>query len=367
MKEVPGLEDTRRDGAAERRARGPFSTFGEQLGAIVKAGTPGQFANPKLMETRAASGLNETVGSQGGFLVQQDFATDLLKEGMEASKVASRCRPFPVSRNSNGVKIPLAKKTNRTTGNRWGGVRMSWGDEAGEITGTKPEFEMLELSLKKLSGLCYLTDEVIEDSNVLEQFVRTAFTSEYAFEMDDAVIRGTGAGRPLGILNSNALVTVSKEASQSAGTIKTANLTKMFARLPASSIDTAVWFFNQDCLPQLMQLTLGSGSAEIPLYLPGGNLAGKPYGTMLGLPVIALEQCETCGTKGDIILADCSKYLLGSKGGLKVASSIHVRFVYDESVLRFVYRVDGQPMLPRPITPYKGSNTLSPFVVLETR
>ena len=68
-----------------------------------------------------------------------------------------------------------------------------------------------------------------------------------------------------------------------------------------------------------------------------------------------------------MILGDFSQYLLIDKGGINAASSIHVRFLYDESVFRFIYRVDGQPIWNKPITPYKGSNTLSPFVALAKR
>jgi len=62
-----------------------------------------------------------------------------------------------------------------------------------------------------------------------------------------------------------------------------------------------------------------------------------------------------------------SEYQMIEKGGVQAASSIHVRFVYDESVFRFVYRVDGQPKWNLPLTPYQSANTLSPFVVLEAR
>ena len=69
----------------------------------------------------------------------------------------------------------------------------------------------------------------------------------------------------------------------------------------------------------------------------------------------------------DIVLADLSQYLLIDKGGISAASSIHVRFLYDENVFRFIYRVDGQPIWNAPITPYKGAGTLSPFVTLQAR
>jgi hypothetical protein len=46
-----------------------------------------------------------------------------------------------------------------------------------------------------------------------------------------------------------------------------------------------------------------------------------------------------------------------------------VKFIYDESVFRFVLRIDGQPVRASAVTPYKGgaTNTLSHFVTLDER
>ncbi len=84
--------------------------------------------------------------------------------------------------------------------------------------------------------------------------------------------------------------------------------------------------------------------------------------------MIPIEQCQTLGTAGDIILADMSQYVLVDKGGPEFAWSIHVRFIYDESAFRMVYRVDSQPWWNAALTPYKGSgNTQTPFVTIESR
>ena len=42
-------------------------------------------------------------------------------------------------------------------------------------------------------------------------------------------------------------------------------------------------------------------------------------------------------------------------------------FLYDENVFRFIYRVDGKPIWNKPLTPYKGSASVSPFVTLAKR
>jgi HK97 family phage major capsid protein len=81
-----------------------FATFGEQLLAAYRAAAPGGHVDERL-STRAASGLNETTPSDGGFLVQQDFVTELLKRTYETGILASKVKKIPISTNANGLKI----------------------------------------------------------------------------------------------------------------------------------------------------------------------------------------------------------------------------------------------------------------------
>jgi HK97 family phage major capsid protein len=132
----------------------------------------------------------------------------------------------------------------------------------------------------------------------------------------------------------------------------------------------AVWFINADVTPQLYLMSLAVGTGGAPVFMPAGGLSASPYGSLLGKPVIEIEQCSTLGTVGDVILADMTQYLLIDKGGIEGASSIHLKFNYDETVFRFVYRVDGQPTWAAAVTPFKDAattRTISPFVTLATR
>lgn len=338
-----------------------FASFGEQLMAAYRAATLGGKVDERLT-TRAASGLNESTPSDGGFLVQQDFVTELLKRTYETGILASKVKKIPISTNANGMKINAIDEDSRANGSRWGGVQTYWEGEADEITASKPKFKQMELSLKKLTGLCYATDELLQDAAALEAVIRQAFAEEFGFKIDDAILSGSGEGEPLGILNSGAIVTVAKEASQT-DTITVENLIKMWNRLWSRSRANAVWYINQELEPYLYTLKIG----DKPVYIPAGGLSEKPYGTLFGRPVVPIEQCSAAGEVGDIILADIGQYLLIDKGGIKSASSIHVRFLYDENVFRFIYRVDGKPIWTKPLTPYKGSATVSPFVTLAKR
>ncbi|AFM40327.1 phage capsid family protein [Desulfosporosinus acidiphilus SJ4] len=343
-----------------------FASFGEQLRAVIEAARPGGSMDNRL-SIKAAAGLNENVGSDGGFLVDDDFSKEILKRAYDTGILASRCNKVPLSTNATGLKINAIDESSRANGSRWGGIQAYWEGESDQLLGSKPKFRQMELNLHKLTGLCYATDELLTDATALESVISQGFAEEFGFKMDDGIINGTGAGMPLGIMNSKALVTVPKENSQASGTINIQNIVKMWSRCWGQSRQNAVWFINQDIEPQLYTMALSVGTGGIPVYMPAGGISGSPYSTLYGRPVIPLEQCQTLGTVGDIVLADLSQYLIIDKGGLSAASSIHVRFLYDENCFRFIYRVDGQPVWNTVLTPARGSNTLSPFVALQTR
>ncbi len=236
---VQSIEKKREIAAQTERDR--FPSFGAQLAAVMRAGQPGGVVDPRLRITSSASGLNETIPSDGGFLVQQDFSTELLKDVFETGILASRCRRVPISGNANSMKLPGLDETSRAS-TRWGGIVGYWEEEAGEKSASKPKFRKIELNLKKLIGLCYATDELLSDAAALEGVIRQGFVSEFGFLLDDAIINGTG--QPLGILNAGCLVQVNKETGQKAATVLAENVINMWSRLFASSRPNAVWLIN---------------------------------------------------------------------------------------------------------------------------
>jgi HK97 family phage major capsid protein len=314
----------------------------------------------------AASGLSEGVPSDGGFLVQSDFATELTNKSFETGILASKVRTVEIGANSNGLKMNLADETSRVS-SRYGGIIAYWLGEAGLKTASQPKFRQLELTLQKLIGLFYATDELLQDATAITSIVNEWFSDEFGFKLDDGIVNGTGVGQPLGILNSPARVVVAKEAAQAAATVVKANIEKMYSRMTSGSLGNAAWYINQEVWPQLFNLSQAVGVGGQPVFLPANGMAGAPNGTLLGRPIIPIEQAAALGTEGDIIFADMRQYLAIRKGGVQSASSIHVRFLYDETAFRFVLRFNGAPIPNAPLTPYKGTATISPFVVLAVR
>ncbi|MEK7752466.1 MAG: phage major capsid protein [Acidobacteriota bacterium] len=350
-----------------RSASGPFHSIGEFFQAVAQAATPGQAVDQRLHDIREARalGLSEAIGSEGGFLVQTDFSTMLLDRAFAGSKVVSLATRIPVKQGANSVELPAIDETSRKEGYRTGGITSYWLSEGGTKVPSKPIFRKIVLAPKKLIGLTYASDELLEDADALGLFLTRAFTSEFAFKLDDAAIRGNGASEPLGILNAPCTIVQIKEVGQAAGSLTYANICSMWSR--GLNPETATWFVSKSVLPALYQLSIVGGISQQPVFVPQGGASQRPYDALFGRQVVVIEQASPLGTKGDIILASMDRYLIAQKGGLQSAQSIFVAFTTDQTCFRFVLRVDMAAELTSAITPAQGSVTESSFVCLETR
>lgn len=339
----------KRDDAVDRRK----ITLGEDVMAIK--------------EKRVITGMSELVPADGGYLVETDHVSELFKQTYAAAAIAGKCRRVTVGANANGLTMNASAETSRVSGHHWGGITGHWLEEGGLKEYEALKLRRIELRLKKLAAVCALTDELLQDATALNSIVSQAFVDEFQWILNDAVFNGVGGGQPVGLTGHPSLVTVNMEPGQAgSNTILYENIVNMYCRMVSTSMANAEWYVNQDCLPQLYTMALAVGFGGVPVYMPAGLASAAPYGTLMGKNVNVTEHNQTLGNVGDIAFLDLSQYLIIEKGGINQASSIHVRFLNDETILRFVMRVDGQPLWNNVLTPSTGSaNTLSPFIVLQ--
>lgn len=310
--------------------------------------------------------MGELVGSDGGFMVPPTFSDKIFERVYENNDLLKKTDNYTVTGNT--MVFPRNNESSRANGSRWGGVRAYWLEEGSTGTITKPGFGQLRLTLHKLMCLGAMTQELADDAGpTMAKYLENVFSDEISFTIGDSLINGTGAGQPLGVLNAACLISVDKETGQAAATLNTQNIVKMYSRLWSRSRKSAAWYINQDVLPALHTLTLGIGTAGVVTFMPAGGLSGKPYATLMGLPIVETEWNATLGTVGDIILADMSQMVSITKGSMNSQTSMHLYFDSDQQAFRVTYRVDAQPWQASALTPFKGSNTQSPFVALATR
>jgi HK97 family phage major capsid protein len=352
-----GGDETKINLAREAKGMdGQFKSFGEFITAIAPMNVS-RGVDPRLKV------LGEGAGDQGGFLVPEQFTTQLLSLSLEDSIVRPRAFRLPMS--SLNLSLPTIVDTTHAT-NVFGGVRAYWTPESGSYTASEPSFGRVTLTAKKLTAYTSAANELLADAAIsLEALLMRLFPQALAYFEDDSFINGVGGGQPVGIINADALITVAKETGQAATTIVAENIDKMYSRMLPSSRARAVWVAHPDTMPQIVAMSRSVGTGGSAAVM--SNLTGSAPATLYGRPLLLSEKCQTLGTAGDLFFVDFGYYVIGDRQSLSMAASPHVRFQNDETVWRFTERLDGRPWLESALTPRNGSNTLSPFVNLATR
>lgn len=338
----------------------PYKNLVEQL-KDVKLAAQGQVSD-KLITVQNAMGGNTGVGSEGGFAVQTDFAGLMMESAAKAGNILPLVDSYEVTDGSNSIKWVDVDEDD-VSDSVFGGVRVYWAAEAASVAASQPKLAERELKLEKLMGFAYATYELDSDSSFVNELYTRAFQLAIQRALEGAIIAGDGVGKPLGILNSSSLVTVSKESNQAAGTINWANLSKMYHRVLDKS--RAVWLAHPDAHEQFDFLEFPVGTGGVPVYLPATSEG--TLDRLRGRQIVDTDHCSTVGDKGDIIFADLSQYMLAYKGGVDAATSIHVQFLTAENCFRFIFRANGMPKRNKDLKLKNSNNKRSSFVALADR
>lgn len=365
VRDLGGGEPPAPAGQSGGEAPTPFHSLGEQLKSIAAFRKSGTF-DKRLQVVNEALGNQEGVGQDGGFLVQTDFATGILESAYERSPLLSLYDRYTVSRGANAMRW-VSVDENDVSESVYGGVRMYWASEAQTVAASHPTFKEMKLDLEKMMGLCYVTEEMLEDVAFLSGFLGTAFSLAADQLLTASSITGDGVGKPTGWLGSKATVAVAKETSQAAGTITGANVLAMLARTMPRYRSRYVWVMHPDLEEQLPTLAIEKGGAANFLWTPEGGLGNFDAPRVLGRRVIFDENCSPVGEQGDINLIDPRQYILMSKGAARQAWSIHVEFLTDQSCFRLVFRCNGAPKTDKPFTVKNSTKQRSAFIALAAR
>lgn len=344
----------------------PFASVGEQLRAIYNF-RKNHVEDKRLQQVNnAVLGSNEGSGADGGFALQTDFAGMIMESAVQQSPLLNRLDRYTCSSSANAMRWVSADETD-VSKSVFGGVQMYWASEGAAVAASKPQFREMKMDLEKMMGFLYCTDEMLEDAAFMTSLASSSFTLAGDRLLTESVICGDGAGKPLGLTHSKALITVAKEQSQAAGTFLGANAIKMQARAMPRNRDRLVWLMHPDVEEQLPTLSIQSGEAAKFLWNPEGGLGNFDTQRVLNKPVLFEDSCSALGTAGDILLVDPYMYILLTKGTVKQDWSIHVEFLTDQNCFRVVYRCNGAPKVSKPLTIKNSTKTRSPFVALADR
>ncbi len=301
----------------------------------------------------------ENVGASGGFLVPVEQYASLMAIAAERSIVRQRANIIRMTRRQMDITVLDQTSTTSGVGHWFGGLLFYWADEAAEKTLSEAKWRQMSLVAKKLIGYTRASDELVADAAIsLNDFLSGpfGFAGGVAWMEDFAFLNGNGVGRPLGVIQSPATISVARQVQNSVTYEDLTQMTENHLRE-----EDAVWVASISLKHILMNMTYPTASPSL-VWQPSAR-EGMP-GTLFGRPLYWTEKVPRVGSAGDIGLYDFSQYLLGDRQATTITTSNDEMFKYDQTSWRVVHRVDGRPWLNAPVTTADGQSTLSPFVIL---
>lgn len=294
--------------------------------------------------------------TSGGFMVPTQLRSTLLSVRPQDALVRPRATVIEAGDPPDaGITMPAIEQGGANPGNMFGGMTFSWIEEGGDKPETDADLSAITLTPHEIAGFVTVTDKLLRNWRASASFLEGQMRAGVAGAEDYAFLRGNGVTQPLGAINAPATKYVNRANANSVTYI---DLLKMVSVLLMRG-GTPVWSMPQAAIVPLAQLTDPEGHY---IWKPGA--VDGFAGTLLGYPVRWNNRAPALGTKGDILLADWSYYLIKDGSGPFVAASEHVKFTQNKTVIKIFYNVDGAPWMKAPIKEENGFE-VSPFVGLD--
>ncbi|MBU2249112.1 MAG: phage major capsid protein, partial [Gammaproteobacteria bacterium] len=300
---------------------------------------PKKFKNSKKITKQ--TGQEEGDDTEGGYLVDHALLPVILAPNFAEGKLYADCTIFNLGKdNVNGARIPRSAETSRTNAGLKGGVNAYWKEEGETKLASIAKFDIIDLGLDKLAGVVYLTDEVKQDPVLLVSYMSFALKEAIMYKVDRAIVYGV-PGEMAGIALDPATGAVAISAPIAVGELK-----DIFDLYYGGA--KGKWYVSKGIWNEITDLY---DDPTIPLTF------GDSGPMLWGMPVVVSDVFD----ERDLMLGDLSQYLIIQKE-ITSAISIHLKYLEDESVMRFVLRINGQGLWTGPIT-LQDTSTVHPFVM----
>lgn len=302
-------------------------------------------------ETKA-NGQNETTAADGGVLVSNEIVSGIYANAINTSFILGKCQSKPIGQNYNGMEVRQLNESNGTPAD-YNGVTLAVTAEGVAIVPQKLAYAKKTYAVNKLTAMVPFTSELLEDVPGIVAFTEQIVGRAYGLKIDQEILYGTSSLLTASVGNAGSRAVTLADAS--APTL--AELTEMY--MAQINQGQAEWFMSGAVYSNIMGLESTLGQPVIqPLYTVA------PYGTLFGRPINIVPCMRGAnGNAGTISFSDFGNgYIIGTKGGVKMANSIHLYFNTDEEVYRWVLRIAGGPTKAVTMTLADG-RVVSPLVM----
>lgn len=214
-----------------------------------------------------------------------------------------------------------------------------WVEMCDPVQELASSFTAVEIDGYKVGGFIPVCNAIIEDSMIsLAMYVERKLAIAIAKSLDKAILSGTGATgkQPMGIIPNLATANSVTLADNVTGGI----FGSMFSNL--ALIDTGENDVGEIVAVMKRSTYYNSIAPRLVIANSGGTytLPNINAPSFAGLRTVFSQYMPD----GQALVGDFKKYVLGERAGVKLATSIDVRFIEDQTVFKGTARYDGKPV-----------------------
>lgn len=258
----------------------------------------------------------EGTDTAGGFLVPEEFTSELLRIVEDFGLVRKNARTIPMS--SNVRNIPRLASS----------VSVNWVDENTAGTESDPVFGNVQLTAKTLVGLTVVSNEMLQDSNpAIAPILLEIFAEAIAGEEDNQGLVGTGTPFT-GILGDANVVALSMASGDTTfGDVTVDYLRNLIAQVKATVLNGAGFVMHREVWATVQTLKDGNGAyiatTTNPFVSGDATKAMDVVGTLFGYPVrLSDKMPSTTAVDTKFIIFGNMKYLyLGDRQTVTFSTS----------------------------------------------
>jgi len=284
----------------------------EKVDAFVKA----------MLDFICKATMNETTGSQGAYLVPDEFQWDIIRLAENQSYALQLATILTM--NSDQLYVP-AELTRPA---------MAWKGESAQMSQADATLAQVNLQAKKLTGYTAVTNELLQDSAIdVVGLITKQMSYGIAQELDNQMLNGTGD--PVSGLGTSAVTNIVNTATGAMSAITASDLSLLISKLEQGDLVNARMLVGRLALHYIRSLKDTNGQ---PIFAnPGMNVPGTIY----GFPYALTENIANTDGAGKLmgVFGDFKKFIIARRqGSMVLESNPYSRFDYNETQFRMVTR-----------------------------
>lgn len=311
---------------------------GEKAAKFIKA-----VFHKDMDSLRAMKALSEGSDSAGGFLVPEEFRSEVWRIANDYGLARKLCTKMPMKRDV--LNIPTLTTS----------VSVYWPGEGAAGTESNPVFGRTRLEAKTCVGLTVLSNELLEDADAdIITYLAEIFAEALAGEEDNQLFNGTGSPFTGILQNSSVNIVTMATGQDTFAEVLAGDLRDLISQIKATALPGAGYFMHRLTWGIVQKIQNNSNyvvALQNPMITPASaaeiNPNLLPVGTIWGYPVYLSDQIvsTTAVSTKFIVFGNLRYAWFGDRKQMtmKISDSATVGsnnvFAENESAVRFTERV----------------------------